>query len=132
MPVCRDRVAVRTMLHLVGDLVQLVTGAVRSRAQLAAENLFLRKQAPPVYGAPGEAISRRRCDPDYARRPIVDNRLASSSHGREAGDADPVASQTLSAVLAMEIPSADSRRSSPRIPARITSCVSVVGERRDY
>jgi len=32
------------MLHLVGDLVQLVTGAVRSRAQLAAENLFLRKQ----------------------------------------------------------------------------------------
>lgn len=44
MPVSRIRVAVRTMLHLVSDLVRLVAGAVRSRAQLSAENLFLRKQ----------------------------------------------------------------------------------------
>jgi transposase InsO family protein len=40
----RSRIAVRTILRLVGDLVRLVAGAVRSRAQLSAENLFLRKQ----------------------------------------------------------------------------------------
>jgi putative transposase len=44
MPPSRSRVAVRTILRLVGDLVRLVAGAVRSRAQLSAENLFLRKQ----------------------------------------------------------------------------------------
>jgi len=40
----RYRVAVRTIVRLVGDLVRFVSGAVRSRAQLSAENLFLRKQ----------------------------------------------------------------------------------------
>ena len=44
MRLSRSRVAVRTILRLVGDLVRLVAGAVRSRAQLSAENLFLRKQ----------------------------------------------------------------------------------------
>ena len=44
MPPSRSRVAVRTILRLVGDLVRLVAGAVRSRTQLSAENLFLRKQ----------------------------------------------------------------------------------------
>src|SRR5262245_5121171 len=44
MPLSQSRVAVRTMLRLVGDLVRLVAEAMRSRAQLAAENLFLRKQ----------------------------------------------------------------------------------------
>jgi hypothetical protein len=33
-----------TILRLVDDVLQLVAGAVRSRAQLSAENLFLRKQ----------------------------------------------------------------------------------------
>src|SRR5262245_3154989 len=41
---CRSCVVNRTILRLVGDLLRLVTGAVRSRAQLSAENLFLRKQ----------------------------------------------------------------------------------------
>jgi len=44
MPVSRARFAVCTILRLVDDLVRLVVGVVRSRAQLAAENLFLRKQ----------------------------------------------------------------------------------------
>ena len=35
---------VRTVLRLAGDLVRLVAAAVRSHPQLAAENLFLRKQ----------------------------------------------------------------------------------------
>src|SRR5262245_31201772 len=44
MSVSRVRVAVRTIRRLASDLVRLVVGAVRSRAQLSAENLFLRKQ----------------------------------------------------------------------------------------
>src|SRR5215467_4053931 len=44
MPSSRFRVAVCTILRLVDDVLQLVAGAVRSRAQLSAENLFLRKQ----------------------------------------------------------------------------------------
>src|SRR5258706_6938379 len=44
MRLSRSRVAVRTILRLVGDLVWLVAGAMRSLAQRSAENLFLRKQ----------------------------------------------------------------------------------------
>jgi hypothetical protein len=44
MLMSRSRVAVVAILRLVGDLVDLVVGAVQSRAQLSAENLFLRKQ----------------------------------------------------------------------------------------
>jgi putative transposase len=44
MPTSRSRVPVRTILCLVDDLLRLVADAVRSRAQLSAENLFLRKQ----------------------------------------------------------------------------------------
>jgi putative transposase len=34
----------RTVLRIAGDLLRLVAGTARSHAQLAAENLFLRKQ----------------------------------------------------------------------------------------
>jgi hypothetical protein len=34
----------RTVLRLAGDVVSLVSLPIRSRAQLVAENLFLRKQ----------------------------------------------------------------------------------------
>ena len=40
----RSSTAVRTILRLVGDAVRFVSEAARSHAQLAAENLFLRKQ----------------------------------------------------------------------------------------
>jgi putative transposase len=40
----RPCVAVRTILRLAGDLLQVVARSARSRAQLDAENLFLRKQ----------------------------------------------------------------------------------------
>jgi putative transposase len=40
----RPRVVVRTVLLLVADLLRLALSAVRSHSQLAAENLFLRKQ----------------------------------------------------------------------------------------
>jgi hypothetical protein len=35
---------VRNVLRIAGDLVRFVTATARSHAQLAAENLFLRKQ----------------------------------------------------------------------------------------
>ena len=44
MPPSRFPLTVSTILCPVGDLVRMVAGAVRSRAQLSAENLFLRKQ----------------------------------------------------------------------------------------
>ena len=40
----RPRILVRTILRIAADVVSLVSSAWRSRAQLAAENLFLRKQ----------------------------------------------------------------------------------------
>src|SRR4029453_19215858 len=44
MSLSRSRAAVRTILRLVGDVLQFVSEAARWHAQLAAENLFLRKQ----------------------------------------------------------------------------------------
>jgi transposase InsO family protein len=40
----RSGAALRTILRIASDLVRLISAAGRSRAQLAAENLFLRKQ----------------------------------------------------------------------------------------
>jgi transposase InsO family protein len=40
----RPRAALRTVLRIAGDFLRLVSAAVRSHSQLAAENLFLRKQ----------------------------------------------------------------------------------------
>jgi putative transposase len=40
----RSRTAIRTVLRVVRDLLQLISSAGRSHTQLAAENLFLRKQ----------------------------------------------------------------------------------------
>lgn len=44
MSLSRSRAAIRTIPSLVGDVVRFVSEAARSHAQLAAENLFLRKQ----------------------------------------------------------------------------------------
>src|SRR5262245_50838826 len=40
----RSRTAARALLYILTDIVQFTRTAVRSHAQLAAENLFLRKQ----------------------------------------------------------------------------------------
>jgi putative transposase len=40
----RSRAALRTVLRLTCDVLRLVSAAARSHAELAAENLFLRKQ----------------------------------------------------------------------------------------
>jgi putative transposase len=44
MALSRSRTAAGTILRLVGDVARFVSAAVRSHGQLAAENLFLRKQ----------------------------------------------------------------------------------------
>ena len=40
----RSRLDVRTIVRVAGDILQLASSMLRPRAQLAAENLFLRKQ----------------------------------------------------------------------------------------
>jgi hypothetical protein len=40
----RSRAALRTVLRIACDLLQLISAAIGSQARLAAENLFLRKQ----------------------------------------------------------------------------------------
>jgi len=85
----------RTILCPVGDLVRLVAGAVRSRAQLSGRKSVSEEAARDVHGTLGEATSRRRCDADHARRSVEADRLASSAHGRET----PLASQRFSELL---------------------------------
>jgi hypothetical protein len=48
-----------TIRRLLGDLVMLARGALTSRAQLATENLFLRKAAGPLPGARRQAETAR-------------------------------------------------------------------------
>jgi antitoxin (DNA-binding transcriptional repressor) of toxin-antitoxin stability system len=106
MPVFRVRAAVHTILRLAGDLARFVVGAVGSRAQLSAENLFLRKQLA-LY---------------------VERRARYSGCARPRGGAVwPSGSRR-----PPRRRHADSRRSSSRVPARITSCVSPLDRPRDY
>src|SRR6185436_2419051 len=44
MPQSRSRLDVCTIVRVAGDIVQFASLVFRSRAQLAAENVFLRKQ----------------------------------------------------------------------------------------
>src|SRR5262245_13292082 len=67
MLLSRSRHAVHTILRFVGDLVRLVVGAVRSRAQLSAENLFLKKQLALYVERP---VKPRRAD-DATRIALV-------------------------------------------------------------
>jgi hypothetical protein len=99
----RSRSALRTVLRIACDLVRLVLAAGRSRAQLSAENLFLRKQLA-LYVE--RQVKPRRAD-DATRialvAPVMADRVASHPHGRKAGYADPMASKGFPVVLAMEV-----------------------------
>ena len=99
----RSRVAFRTILRIACDLLRLVSAAVRSHAHLAAENLFLRKELA-LYVE--RQVKPHRADDatrDCPRRAVVADRLASHSHGREAGHPHPMASKGVPVVLAMEV-----------------------------
>jgi hypothetical protein len=101
MALSRSRAAVGTILRLVGDIVRLVSEATRSHAQLAAENLFLRKTSLYLERQ-GEAMACRRRDADRARRSVVSDRVASRPHRREAGHVETDDSQDAGAVTASE------------------------------
>jgi len=94
----------RTILAVAGDLASLARSAMRSRAQLAAENLFLRKQ----LGLYQERRAKPRRADDATRVVLVglSRLLASVTRHSEAWDADPLASKGSPTVLALEIPCA--------------------------
>ena len=108
----------RTASRVLVDVLKFLSLGFRSRAQLAAENLFLRKQLA-LY-----AERRiRACRADDATRitlvllaRLID--LASRADHRETGHPDQVASQRISPILAVEVEgarpaAAPSRRSTP-------------------
>jgi hypothetical protein len=83
-------------------LVSLASSAMRSRAQLATENLFLRKQLALNQERkvkPGAPMTRHGSSSLACRVPGV----ASGAGRREAGDTDPLASTGIPTVLALEV-----------------------------
>jgi hypothetical protein len=98
----RSRAAVRTVLCISDDLRRLVSAEGRSRSQLAAENLFLRKQLA-LYVE--RQVKPRRADnaADYARRAVAAGCMASPVDRRQAGHTHPMASKRFPVALALEI-----------------------------
>jgi hypothetical protein len=92
----------RTAHRVLVDLVELLLLATTSRGALAAENLFLRKQLALFQERsvrPHQAEDSARWL--MARKSAV--RLAQRARGGEAGYADPLASQGVPLVLALEV-----------------------------
>ena len=86
------------------DVVTLAGFAVTARSQLAAENLFLRKQLA-LYQE--RRVKPRRPDPATRVVLVLLSRLAGlarAPHGGPARHAHPVASSGLAAPLAVEVP----------------------------
>jgi hypothetical protein len=82
---------IHVMSSLLSDATRFVVLALRSRAALTAENLFLRKTKPRRADAAGFGFA------------VQAVRLEGCSHRGQAGDSDRLASQRLSAVLEVEI-----------------------------
>ena len=120
MPLSRVRVAVGNILRFVGDLLRFVAGTLRSRAQLSAENLFLRKQLALYMERQVKPCRATDATRFTLVAPVVADRLAASAHGRETRHDDPLASPRLSAVVAVEIapPWPPSTASRPPMPDR--------------
>jgi putative transposase len=97
------RMLFRTILRLARDLASLMSSALRSRAQRAAENLLLRKQLA-LYLA--RQVKPRRAD-DATRMTLVAlSRFVEwcrSSDDCEAGHAYSLASKGMPVVVALEI-----------------------------
>jgi hypothetical protein len=67
MPQSRSRLDVCTIVRVTGDILQLASLVFRPRAQLAAENLFLRKQLALYFE---RQVKPRRAD-DATRLTLV-------------------------------------------------------------
>ena len=113
----RVRSTVRTVLRVARDLLTLVLAAARPHAQLAAENLFLRKQLA-LYME--RDVKPRRAD-DATRIALValswliDWRR--TPYRGDAEDVHPMASKRVPVVLAMEVEAAWTAPSADRPPA---------------
>ena len=100
-------------LSVLADLFRFVVLNLRSESSLAAENLFLRKQLG-FYQE--RKIKPRRISPPAQLTLDIAQPLVQLAQGIDGGDAENLhrlAAQTLSAVLAGEVPSwptADSAR----------------------
>ena len=102
----RSRAAVRTVMRIAGDVLWLVSAAVRSHAQLAAENLFLRKQLALYVERQAKP---RRADDATRMALVMLSRLIEWRRPvdrRQAGHAHPMASKGFPVVLALEIKTA--------------------------
>ena len=77
-----SRLDVRTIARVAGDIFRFVSSMVRPHVQLAAENLFLRKQLALYLE---RQVKPRRAD-DATRIALValSRLIASSPHRREA------------------------------------------------
>jgi hypothetical protein len=97
---------VRTLVNVLADVGRCGLLVLRSRANLAAENLFLRKQLALYIERqvkPDRADDATRIALVALSRFVDWRQIAGDC---QAGHADPLASKGLSPVLAMEIPSA--------------------------
>jgi hypothetical protein len=98
-----SRLNLRTVLCVLADIMRYASWMLRRRAQLVAENLFLRKQLA-LYVE--RQVGPRRAD-DAIRLTLVG--LSRFIEWRQLlivvkpGDADPMTSQGIPTVLAMEI-----------------------------
>src|SRR6266849_17969 len=97
------RTLFRTIVHVARDLVALISLAMRSRAQLAAENLFLRKQLALYLER--KVKPRRASDATRLTLVLLPKlfRWREVLTIREAGHLHPVAPRRLLPVLEMEI-----------------------------
>src|SRR5436190_21492839 len=91
----------QTILGVTRDLVSLALSAMRSRAQLAAENLFLRKQLALYQER--KVKPRRAHDGTRIILAGLSHFLAAITGHCHAGDTDPLASKGIPAVLALEV-----------------------------
>ena len=89
--------------RLLVDVGTLVGFAVTSRSQLAAENLFLRKQLALLPRAKRQAKTAGSGDASGSCPALTPAGLARAPHGGPARHAHPVASSGLAAPLAVEV-----------------------------
>ncbi len=92
-----------TIRRLLCDVVTFARLAVMSRTQLAAENLFLRKQLALLPRAPRQAETAGFGDASHPRPALTRAGLPLAPDGGPARHAHPVASSGLAASLAVDV-----------------------------
>jgi hypothetical protein len=114
------RAALRTLGDVLADVARLGLLTLQSRTQLAAENLFLRKQLALYIERQVKPRARGQRDTHRAGGLVASRRLASPPGHRQTRHADPMAPKRGPSVVAMEIEGARSSTdpSQPAAPDR--------------